>query len=355
MNKDISVLVIDKDMSIIETLKRLNETGKKVLFVVEGKRLIGTVTDGDIRRHILKVGKIEGKVEEFYNPHPICIFERDIDIEEVERIFLLQKIELIPVVDENFNLIGYIEWTDIFREQISDFYPKIERDIPVVIMAGGKGTRMKPFTDVLPKPLVPIGEKTVVEHIIDSFKKFGLNRFILILNYKGKMIEAYFNFIDKDYDVEFVYEREFLGTAGGLKLIEDRVEENFIVSNCDIILRCNYKEVLDFHLLNNSIFTSITSIQHFKIPYGVVNTDTGGRITAITEKPEYTFQINTGVYILNKNILNYIPENRYFDIPSLIDALLNDNKNVLSYPIKQSDYIDIGQLEEYKNWVKRLT
>jgi len=356
IHQDFNKLKVNKETSVVEVLKKLNETAKKVLFVVEDDKLLGTVTDGDIRRHILKVGKIEGKVEEFYNPDPVFVYVDELENKEkIEKILLSKKVELIPVVSRDLYLKGYIEWSDIISEDHIISYERIEEDIPVIIMAGGKGTRMKPFTDVLPKPLVPIGEKTIVEHIIDSFKNFGLKRYIMILNYKGKVIESYFNSLEEDYNVEFVYEREFFGTAGGLKLTENIIpQEYFIISNCDIILRCNYKEAFDFHKKNDAIFTSLTSIQHFKIPYGVINTDIGGKVISIKEKPEYTFQINTGVYILNRKIFEYIPDNSYLDMPSLMLKLIEENQKVLSYPIKESDYIDIGQWEEYHKWLKRL-
>lgn len=356
MIRDVSNLIISKNLSIVETLKKLNETTKKVLFVVEDNTLVGTVTDGDIRRHILRTGKIEGKVEEFYNPNPVFIYKNELENKEkIEKIFLAKKVEVIPVVDKNLYLKGYIEWSDILSEDYFIGYERIEENIPIVIMAGGKGKRMEPFTNVLPKPLIPIGEKTIVEYVIDSFKKFGLKKYILIVNYKGKMIEAYFNSLDKDYNIEFVYERDFLGTAGGLKLVSNIIRENnFIVSNCDVILKCNYKEIFDFHKKNNSIFTSLTLIRHFKIPYGVVETDSGGKIKSIIEKPEYTFQINAGVYILNRKIFEFIDDNFYLDMPTLMQKVIKNNQKVLGYPVKESDYIDVGQLEEYKRWFKRL-
>jgi len=355
IHSDFDNLKIHKENSSVDALKKLNETAKKVLFVVDDGKLLGTVTDGDIRRYILKTGKIKGKIEDFYNPNPTFISQDELDKGKVKSIFLLKKIEILPVVDRNLGLVGYLEWADILSKDHPQVYEKIDKEIPVVIMAGGKGTRMKPFTDVLPKPLIPLGDKTVIEHIIDNFVNFGLMKFILILNYKGRVIEAYFNSIKKAYNIEFVYEQEFLGTAGGLKLLENIItEDNFIVSNCDIILKCNFKDVVEFHAKNNSYFTSITSIQHYKIPYGVVNTKPGGVIESITEKPEYTFQINTGVYVLNKNSLSYIPNNEYFDMPSLIEMLIKDKQKVLGFPIKESDYIDAGQWNEYNKFIRNV-
>jgi len=225
----------------------------------------------------------------------------------------------------------------------------------VVIMAGGKGTRLAPFTQVLPKPLIPVGERTMIEYIIDNFRVFGVKKFYLTLNYKGELIEAYFKGSEKDYEVEFIWEEDYLGTAGSLKFLKGELEGDFIVSNCDILLKTDFSEVLDFHKKNASIFTSITAIQYYKIPYGVVNIKNGGIIADIIEKPEYTFQINTGVYVLNYKVLSYIPLNTYFDMPELVKVLLQKGEKVLAYPINEGDYIDMGQWEEYKEAFRKLS
>jgi NDP-sugar pyrophosphorylase family protein len=219
-------------------------------------------------------------------------------------------------------------------------------------MAGGKGTRLDPFTKVLPKPLLPVKDKTIVEHIIDSFKKFGYYKFILILNYKGKLIESYFNAIDKDYSIEFLWEDNFYGTAGALSLLKDIDSENFFVSNCDILLKINYLDVLKTHMGTKADFTTITSIKHYKVPYGVVETGENNFVKKINEKPEMTFQINTGVYLINKNILDYIPEKKYLDMPNLIHMLIENDHKVLAYPINENDYLDTGQWDEYKKTLK---
>ncbi|MCS7214645.1 MAG: sugar phosphate nucleotidyltransferase [Thermodesulfovibrio sp.] len=349
LKKDFEKFTVDLNEELITVLKKLNETGKKVLFVSENGKLIGTITDGDIRRYMLKIGKIEGFVRDFYNPDPVTINYRDINKIDIRKIFNDAKVEIIPVINGNRIIKGYLEWSDFVSDKDFEIVEKIEFDIPVIIMAGGKGTRLKPFTDVLPKPLIPLGDKTAMEKIIENFKKFGLKNFYTIVNFKGNIIEAYFNTIKKDYSLKFIWEEEFLGTVGGLKLIEKIIpDQDFFVSNCDIIVKANLKEILDFHLNNKSIFTSITSIHHHKIPYGVVEINRGGTIEKIVEKPEFVFQINTGVYLLNRRALKYIPEGQYFDMPQLIEKLIQNHEKVYAYPVKESDYIDIGQWSEYK-------
>jgi dTDP-glucose pyrophosphorylase len=347
-------LFISPTSTIKEALKKFNEIGEKVLIVVDkNNHLLGTITDGDIRRYILSTGTIEGTVENAYNKNPKFIYSDD-SKEKAKQIMLENKVEILPVINNQNRVINYIVWTDLFENRFEHYELTEKIDIPVVIMAGGKGTRLDPFTKVLPKPLLPIKDKTIVEHIIESFKKFGCYRFILILNYKGKLIESYFNSIDKDYLVEFLWEDNYYGTAGALSLLKDSDSENFFVSNCDILLKINYLDVLKTHEQSKADFTTITSIKHYKVPYGVVETGENNFVKKINEKPEMTFQINTGVYLINKNILDYIPEKKYLDMPNLIHMLIENNHKVLAYPINESDYLDTGQWDEYKKTLKIL-
>jgi dTDP-glucose pyrophosphorylase len=340
-------IFINPYATIKDTLKKLDRTAEKVLLIVnEDRKLLGTITDGDIRRHLLKTGSLEGSIEGIFNKNPSKIFKNE--IKRAKEIFIEKKIELIPIVDENNRVVDFIRWVDVFDKTKDEFIEAGKIEVPVVIMAGGKGKRLEPFTRVLPKPLIPVGEKTVIEHVIDSFRKFGVKKFYLTLNYKGKLIEAYFNSIKMDYDVEFVWEENFLGTAGSLYYLKDHIKGNFFVSNCDVILKADYFKVHNFHNDNNSIFTSITSIQHFRLPYGVVETGKNGVIEKIIEKPEHTIQINTGVYLLNDKCLEYIGTNDYLDMPFLIKKLVDKGEKVIAYPVNENNYIDIGQWEEYK-------
>ena len=347
-------LFISPTSTIKETIKKFNEVGEKVLIVVdENNHLLGTITDGDIRRYILNMGKIEGTIENVYNKNPRFIYPYE-SKEKAKQIMLENKIEILPVIDNQRKVVDFIVWTDLFENKF-EYYQFTEKiDIPVVIMAGGKGTRLDPFTKVLPKPLLPVKDKTILEHIIESFKKFGFYKFILILNYKGKLIESYFNSIDKDYSVEFLWEDDFYGTAGALYLLKDVDTQHFFVSNCDILLKINYMDVLKTHKQLKSDFTTITSIKHYKVPYGVVETEKNNFVKKINEKPEMTFQINTGVYLINKNTLDYIPEKKYLDMPNLIHLLIENKQKVLAYLINESDYFDTGQWDEYKKTLKIL-
>ena len=165
------------------------------------------------------------------------------------------------------------------------------------------------------------------------------------------MIEAYFKGIERDYEVNFVREEDFLGTAGSLKLLEKTISETFIVSNCDIIVKAHFENVLKLHHQQDASLTILSSVQHYEIPYGVINLKDGGDFADILEKPEYTFTINTGVYVLNKEALQFIPEGSRTDMTDLIKTLIENGKKIATYPVNEREYLDIGQWKEYKKAV----
>ncbi|GAB4284895.1 MAG: hypothetical protein Kow0068_10100 [Marinilabiliales bacterium] len=237
--------------------------------------------------------------------------------------------------------------TEDFFYKIKPKPNKIKINVPVVIMAGGKGTRMKPFTDVLPKPLIPIGNKTMIEIIMDEYNKHGIKEFYLSINYKGKLIKAYFEDF-KEYIIHFIEEEQFLGTAGSLKLLNGKIHTPFFVSNCDILIKGSYADIYNFHNNGNYDLTIVAAMVNYKIPYGVCKINKGGALKSIEEKPEYNFLINTGMYVLNPKILNYIPNNQFYNITNLINILKNTDHKIGVYPVSEGSYIDTGQWEQYK-------
>lgn len=359
MEKDKTLSLNDffiyKNEFIKDALKKLDKTAEKALLVVDNDaRLLGTITDGDIRRFILGGGSLEDNIKKVYNKKPVYFTQKDFSLAKAKGIFIASKIDLIPILDKNSKVVDFITWNQAFSDKNS---PKIMRsriDIPVVIMAGGKSTRLEPFTKIIPKPLIPIGDKPIVEIIIDEFRKQGANEYVLVLNYKREMIESYFNNISKEYKLQFVIENDFQGTAGGLKLLKEKIGERFIVSNCDVIVKANFEEVIDFHKKQDAALTILSSFQHYRIPYGIVKIREEGRVLGIHEKPEYTFMINTGVYILNKECLQFIPKRAYFEMTDLIKTLIKNKMKISTYPVNENDYIDIGQWEEYKKAIEKI-
>ncbi len=351
MQKDIFIAETE---SIKDVLKKLDRTAEKLLLVTDrDNRLLGTISDGDIRRYLLKGNSLDDNIGNVYHRKPTFLRKGGFSMEAARKIFLKKKINLIPLIDEQGIVVDYITWNRALSEHARP--PKNGRiRVPVVIMAGGRGTRLEPFTKILPKPLIPVNDKPVIELIIEEFKSQGGRRFYLILNSKGEMIEAYFNGVEKDYEVRFVREKDFLGTAGGLKLLKRMNTDIFIVTNCDVIVKADFQQVITLHKRHNAVMTVLSSIQHHKIPYGVISFREKGLVTDIHEKPEYTVTINTGVYVLSREAVRFIPENTFFDMTDLIKKLIKNNRKVATYPVNENDYIDIGQWEEYKNAVEKL-
>lgn len=353
MNKfNFQDMLINQSKTIKEAMKKLDTVASKILFVVfdDSNKLVGSLTDGDIRRYILSNGSLEAEVLEACNKKTVSIKK---PFDEEQLLTKMEELDIVftPVIDDNGIIDDILSYSAMTKKIIKKVYKKI--DIPVVIMAGGKGTRMEPFTNVLPKPLIPIGNKTMLEYIIDEYRKYQIEDFYLTINYKGNLIKAYFDGTEREYNINYIQETDYLGTAGSLKLIKE-VPDRFIVSNCDIIVKADYNNVIKFHEETNSIITILSSIQHHAIPYGVIEFENGGQVTNIKEKPEFTIPINTGVYILEREAWDYIPENKLFHMTHLIEALIQDGKKVMTYPVSENDYVDIGQWKEYKEAVGRM-
>ena len=338
--------LVQKDEPIRKAINLLNEGGRKIIFVVDIKnRLYGALTDGNIRRWIVKTGGIKGKVGDICNKNPIY-FEKDYSIGKTREILLSEKIEAIPVVDKERKIIKILFWDDIFKEEKKDF---TQIYLPVVIMAGGKGTRLDPFTRILPKPLIPIDDKAIIEVIMDDYAKFGIKKFYITINHKAKIIKAYFEEQKSNYNLEFIEEDTPLGTAGALKLLENKINTSFFVSNCDIIIKEDYAKMYDFHKENNFALTLVVSMQHHIIPYGVCEIENGGILKRVNEKPEYDFLVNTGMYLLNPETFRFIPDNKFYNITDLIFDLKKNNYKVGVYPVSEKAWLDIGQWDKYKS------
>lgn len=342
---------ISKDASIKDALKQMDRCASKILFAVEENEVIaGSVSDGDIRRAILKGLFLDSSIETVMNRKPIC-FKQDYQLEDVKKILLEKKFEAIPIIDNLGRIKKILFWSNVFQKKERE-YEQI--NLPVVIMAGGKGTRLDPFTRILPKPLIPIDNKAIIEVIMDEYAKFGMKKFYISINYKGNIIKAYFEEQKSDYNFEFIEENTPLGTAGALKLLEKKVNTPFFVSNCDIIIKENYSRIYDFHKKNDYVLTLVGSMQHHIIPYGVCEIESGGTLKKINEKPEYDFLINTGMYLLNPEVFRFIPNNKFYNITDLISVLKKNNYEVGVYPVSEKSWIDIGQWEKYKSNLNKL-
>ncbi len=348
-------LLISQTESIRDALMKLDRTGKKVLLVVDREeRFVGTLTDGDIRRGIIAGRSLDDGIGPLYNRNPIYIRKCEFSIELVNRKLVQNKIELLPIVNEENRVVSFKTWDQLFGDSSPEEDGGGGLDVAVVIMAGGLGTRLDPFTRILPKPLIPVGNKPIVEWIIEEFARHGVGRYYLTVNHKSKMIESYFNGASSDHQIVFIHEEEFSGTAGSLKLLPAAVGEHFIVTNCDVIVRADFGRVVELHREQGAALTVLSSIQHHKIPYGVIDFQNDNDVVGILEKPEYTFTINTGVYVVSRECLGYIPAERAYDMTELIGALVADGKRVGMHVVRQEDYVDIGQWDEYRKSLDKL-
>tara|TARA_X000000950_G_scaffold277437_1_gene366844 strand:- start:5569 stop:6618 length:1050 start_codon:yes stop_codon:yes gene_type:complete len=346
-------ITINPRATIRQAMKKLSKEGEKCLVITDDKnKLLGTLSDGDIRKGIIKGASISDLIEPIYQKNPVTLKEKNYNIETAKKLFIKYKFDIIPLVNDNSELKNIIFINSIVKKRKSDQEHSL--NIPVVIMAGGRGTRLKPFTNILPKPLVPVHEKPIIEHIIDSFSKTGVSKFFITVNYKAKLLKAYFDDLNPIYSVDFIKESIPLGTAGSLKLLEGKIKTPFFVTNCDVIIKSDYHSLYEFHIKGNYDITLVASAKEYIIPYGTCELDENGFLANINEKPSYDFLVNTGLYILNPDIINVIPKNKIFHITSLIDKIIKLNKKVGVYPIDEDSWLDIGQWAEYKKTIKKL-
>ena len=252
---------------------------------------------------------------------------------------------------ERRKVISCLWWTDLFDSKPDN--PESLK-LPVVIMAGGEGTRLAPFTKILPKPLMPMGDKPIIEVIINRFYDYGCNDFYLSLNYKSNIIKAYFSDFEHKYKINYILENKPLGTAGSLYLLKKKIKKTFFVSNCDILIEADYADILKFHYQRKNKITLVSSMKNFMIPYGVCQIKDGGILRSIREKPEYDFLVNTGMYVLEPSVLSDVPRNQFYTITDLINDYLKKNEKVGVYPVSDKSWLDMGQFEELQEMIKKF-
>ncbi len=340
-------ITIKPDQTIISAMKKIEQTGERSLIVVtKAQKFLGTLTDGDIRRNIIKGVNLKNKINKIYKKKAIYLYENKFSESQVKKILIKQNNILIPIIDSKTQkYLSYLTWNTVFGKKKSI---DIIKNCCLVVMAGGKGKRLMPFTEVLPKPLIPVQGKPIIDHIIENFNRVGIEKIFMTLNYKSKILKSYFKSKNKkNYSIKFVEENKPLGTIGSLKLLKNYLPNNFFSINCDIIINHNLKEIYDFHKKNNNDLTIVTSLNKFELPYGVIETNSLGKLKNFLEKPSYNLLVNTGLYVFKKNVLKYIPKNQEFDIMKLIAKLKKEKKRIGVFPINQRDWYDVGQWTEY--------
>ena len=327
----------------------MDSIARKSLLVFTGDTFFGIVTIGDLQRAIIAKVNFDTPISQIVREKKEYNRVGD-SIEEIKAHILRIRAEFMPVLDENNSIVDLYFWEDFFGERT----PRKELDLPVVIMAGGKGTRLKPITNVIPKPLVPVGDKTILEVIMDQFEGIGCKKFYMSVNYKVDMMKFYLSQLDHKYDIEFFQEDKPLGTIGSVSLLKGKINTPFFVSNCDSINDQDYRDVYEYHRSNHNDMTIVTMVKTFKIPYGVIETGEDGLMATLQEKPELNYQVNTGVYILNPDCIDEIPEGEFFHITHLMEKIKARGGRVGCFPVSDSSWHDMGEWPEYLKMIKVL-
>lgn len=335
-------IMLKSDDTIKMAVEIMEQEKVLAVFVVDdGNRLMGIFTQGDLRRYILRNGKIDNNISEAMNTNPKTFHDRS----------CAKKSNMVaPIVDSEGRLIDVINNDPERRKNIYD--RKCLKHVPLVIMAGGMGTRLYPLTKILPKALIPIGEYTIIERIINNFVSWGCQDVYVIINYKGEMIKTYFEDKEKNYNLHFVQEKEFLGTGGGLSLLRDIINTTFILSNCDILVEADYDCLIKTHKMKNNDVTFVGAYQNMKIPYGVIQTNMDGEVLELTEKPEVSFLTNSGVYVIEPEIIKGMPQNTFCNMTDLAMEYKEKGKKVGVFPVSSIAWKDMGQIDEMKSMIK---
>jgi dTDP-glucose pyrophosphorylase len=339
-----STIIITPKASLLEGLKKMDAIRKKLLLVHDGTKYIGLLSIGDIQRAIIHSIDLNSSVSSIIRTDNI-IAHPETSIDEIKRLMLAIRAEFMPVVSTENELLNVYYWEDLFGKK--EIAPASQFNLPVVIMAGGIGERLKPLTNVLPKPLIPIGDKTMLEEIFERFGKYGCNTFYVSVNFKAELIEYYLQNQNLPYKLNFFKEKKPMGTAGSLSMLKGKIKETFFVSNCDILIDQDYSEILEYHKENKNEITLVAALKHYPIPYGTVETGENGQLLELKEKPELVFKINSGMYILEPHLLHEVPDNQFFHITQLIENVKNRNGNVGVFPVSEKSWRDFGGWDEY--------
>ncbi len=332
--------VISKQETLLAVMDLLERSAQKIVYVVEDDQtLLGAITDGDIRRFVLKHQRHDALAHEVMKAP--CQFAQT----KAEAFSKMQEHQIgsVPIVDEKMHVIDVVfAKTVVVNKELE----KTLLDTMVVMMAGGKGERLYPYTAVLPKPLIPIQGVPIAQRIIERFAAVGLHQFILSLNYKKNIIKAYFDDVMHHLSFTYIEEQKPTGTGGSLRQMQDCLTQDFFVINCDNLIDLNIEELLRLHKEKQNIITVVTALKPMKKPYGVLQLDDDGEVLEVKEKPVMNAFINTGMYVVSPKLFSYFPEQEFFHMTDLLEICLDKKLKMGSYIIKEDAFLDMGQLDE---------
>jgi len=336
--KEIIKIFVSAEDSIKTALEVIDKGGRGIALILDDeKRLIGTLTDGDIRRAILKGLSLDEPVKTVMNSNYVFV-TRNYSRTLITTIFQNRGIRQIPVLDDDMRVVDVIFYHEFFEEKAKENW--------ALIMAGGLGTRLHPLTQEMPKPMLKVGAKPIIETIIEQLKSYGYKNIVMCLNYKANIITNYFqDGVNFGVNIKYVNERKRLGTAGAIRLAREYIDKPFFVLNGDILTKLNFDQFMQFHIKSGNTITIGTKKYEIQIPYGVVNLK-DEKVTDLQEKPVSSYFISGGMYCLDPEVIDSIPEDEYFDITQLISGYLERGKKVGSFPITEY-WMDIGQIDDY--------
>lgn len=347
----IKSLIVPITLTMIEAMRTMDNMKTKTLFVFEGNDFKGLLTIGDIQRAIISGHDLNESISDVIDTNKIYASTKDSEStikESMERL----RAQYMPIIDKNGKLVDVAIWSDFYKRDRTQ--GRLDSPIPVVIMAGGKGTRLSPLTNVIPKPMIPVGDNTIIEEIMNQFECIGCNEFYVSVNFKVDILKFYLGNLNHKYNITFFKEDRPLGTIGSVSLLKDKVKSPFFVSNCDILIDQDLSEVYKYHVSNNNDITLVTAVKSIKIPYGVIETGSEGLMVGLHEKPEQTYMINTGVYILNPDLIDEIPEKQFFHITDLIEKVNAKGGRVGCFPVSENAWKDMGEWPEYLKMIDVL-
>lgn len=335
------------NLTVSQAMQQIDKNTCGILFLVdEENKLLGCITDGDVRRYLLSGGKMSGPAIEAANRNPRAAK----NIEEARYLYHKKNYIVIPIVDDNYIVI------DLYNGDAGESKQKQRNalHIPVVINAGGKGTRLDPYTRVLPKPLIPVGDLPIIELIMQEYQSYACTDFHIIVNYKRDLMKAYFADNERRYSISWYDEEKPLGTGGGLSLLRGKFSSTFFFANCDALLTANYESMLKFHKESGNVITMICAYKNMNIPYGVVEMGVNGSIEEMKEKPLVSFLTNTGIYIVEPEVIDDIADDEAIGFPDIIQREKDNGKKVAVFPVSENDWMDMGQIPELEKMRVKL-
>ena len=343
--------LISPEQTIVEAMQKIDANAKGILFITNtDRKLIGAITDGDIRRWLIKTGNLQEQISRLMNRNPKSVYRRE--VASAQDVMRRYSITALPVLNSKGIVIDIL-FEQEQKTEVREGSLSLDK-VPVVIMAGGKGTRLYPYTKILPKPLIPVGEQPIAELIMDRFRDFGCHDFTMIVNYKRGMIKSYFGELEKDYTVNFADEDVFMGTGGGLCLLKGKMKSPFFFTNCDTLLDVDFGDIYEYHKAHGNLVTMVCAFKHYTVPYGVVELGEDGGIAAMREKPELDFLTNTGVYVVEPRVVEEMRDGEKIGFPDVIERYRAAGEKVGVYPISESSWMDMGQLEELEKMRRKL-